>query len=158
MQAHALRPVIHVLTTNFATAQEQRFASVGHLSYIIIMIVFDASTLILLAKVDLLDLFLDNYPAEVVIPRTVETECVVPPARPDTILIRERIQERRMRVDDVQDTAAVQRLIDDFHIGHGEAEAVALALERQEELVATQVHYRNWHPHSYDGKRLDPCR
>jgi predicted nucleic acid-binding protein len=30
-----------------------------------------------------------------------------------------------------------QRLIDDFHIGHGEAEAVALALERQAHLVAT---------------------
>ena len=45
------------------------------------MIVFDASTLILLAK-------LDYYPAGAVIPQAVEGECVVSSARPDTILIR----------------------------------------------------------------------
>jgi predicted nucleic acid-binding protein len=101
------------------------------------MIVFDASKLILLAKVDLLDLFLDNYPAEVVMPRAVERECAAPPARPDALLIRERIQERRMRVDRVLDTATVQRLIEDFHLSHGEAEVVVLTLETQAHLVAT---------------------
>jgi uncharacterized protein len=101
------------------------------------MIVFDASTLILLAKVHLLDRFLGTYPAEAVMPQAVEAECMASPSRPDTILIREKVQERLMRVDNVQDTAAVRRLIDDFRLGHGEAEAVALALERQAELVAT---------------------
>ena len=101
------------------------------------MIVFDASTLILLAKVNLLDLFLDTYPAEAVIPQAVETECMASPTRPDTTFIRERIQERRVRVDSVQGAAAVNRLIDDFRLGHGEAEAVVMALERQARLVAT---------------------
>jgi hypothetical protein len=41
------------------------------------MIVFDASTLILLAKAELLALFLDHYPAGAVILQAVEGECVV---------------------------------------------------------------------------------
>jgi uncharacterized protein len=101
------------------------------------MIVFDASTLILLAKAELLDLFLDHYPAGAVIPQAVEGECVVSPARPDTILIRERIRERRITVDSVQAPVVVHRLITDFHLGHGEAEAIALALEKQAHLIAT---------------------
>ena len=47
------------------------------------MIVFDASTLILLAKAELLDLFLDHYPAGAVIPQAIEGECVVSPTRPE---------------------------------------------------------------------------
>jgi hypothetical protein len=39
------------------------------------MIVFDASTLILLAKVELMDQFLANVVAEVAIPAEVEREC-----------------------------------------------------------------------------------
>ena len=101
------------------------------------MLVFDASTLILLAKAELLDLFLDHYPAGAVIPQAVEGECVVSPARPDTILIRERIRERRITVDSVQAPVVVHRLIADFHLGHGEAEAIALALEKQAHLIAT---------------------
>ena len=58
------------------------------------MIVFDASTLILLAKAELLDLFLDHYPAGAVIPPAVESECVISSAWLDTILIRERIRQR----------------------------------------------------------------
>jgi predicted nucleic acid-binding protein len=101
------------------------------------MIVFDASTLILLAKVDLLEIFLDNYPAEAVISQAVETECTASSSRPDAIRIRERIQEGRIRVDSVQDIAVVHRLVPDFNLGHGEAEAIALALEKRAKLVAT---------------------
>ena len=101
------------------------------------MIVFDASTLILLAKAELLDFFLDHYPAGVVIPQAVEGECVVSPARPDTILIRERIRQRRITADRVQAPVVVHRLITDLHLGHGEAEAIALALEKQAHFIAT---------------------
>ena len=101
------------------------------------MIVFDASTLILLTKVDLLDLLLENYPAEAVVPQAVKAECMIPPSRPDAIHIQERIRERRISVDRVQDAAVVHRLVADFHLGLGEAEVVALAMEKQGPLVAT---------------------
>jgi hypothetical protein len=106
-------------------------------SYIVIVLVFDSSTLILLARAEMLDVFLGDYRGEVRIPRAVETECCVSGVRPDAILIRERVRERRIRVEKVQGSEVVRRLRDDFHLGHGEAEAVALALERQATLVAT---------------------
>src|SRR5437660_12326725 len=44
-------------------------------SYFVIMIVFDTSTLILIAKADLLDLFLTSINVPVAIPSEAETEC-----------------------------------------------------------------------------------
>lgn len=103
------------------------------------MLIFDASTLILLAKTELLDSLLDDYPGTVAIPEAVENECTIPPLHPDGILIRERIRERRVVVHKLQDTSAVDRLIEDFHLGVGEAEALSLAMKKQTEadLVAT---------------------
>jgi hypothetical protein len=50
------------------------------LSYCVITIVFDAFTLILIAKADLLDLFLTSINVPVAIPGEVEKECCpVPP-------------------------------------------------------------------------------
>lgn len=37
----------------------------------------------------------------------------------------------------MQEVAVVHRLVTDFNLGYGEAEAVALALEKQADLVAT---------------------
>lgn len=101
------------------------------------MLIFDASTLILLARADLLDSLLDDYPDPIAIPAAVEHECVAPPIRPDGMLIRERIRERRIRVHKLQDTATVNRLIEDFHLGIGEAEALSLTFEKQADIVAT---------------------
>ena len=58
-------------------------------SYIVVVIIFDSSTLILLARADFLDVFLREYRREVAIPLAVETECVASPSRPDAMLIRE---------------------------------------------------------------------
>ncbi|MBI5902703.1 MAG: hypothetical protein HZB84_04355 [Deltaproteobacteria bacterium] len=38
------------------------------------MVIFDASTLILLAKIDILDLFIANYRGQVLIPERVKEE------------------------------------------------------------------------------------
>lgn len=112
-------------------------ACVIQLSYIVTMLIFDASTLILLARADLLDSLLDDYPNTIAIPEAVEHECLVPPLRPDGILIRERIRERRLVVHKLQSTAVANRLIEDFHLGIGEAEALLLALEKQVDIMAT---------------------
>lgn len=101
------------------------------------MLIFDASTLILLARADLLESLLDDYPDVIAIPEAVEHECLVPPLRPDGILIRERLRERRIVVHKLRGTATANRLIEDFHLGIGEAEALSLAIEKQADIVAT---------------------
>jgi len=107
------------------------------MSYIFRMIVFDSSTLILLARTDLLDVFLADHRHRVTIPRGVETECVESRSCPDAVLIAERIRERRILVQRVRSSATVSRLMKDFHLGHGEAEALTLALEKKARIVAT---------------------
>ena len=42
-----------------------------------------------------------------------------------------------MVVDEVREMAVVHRLIEDFRLGHGEAAALALALEKHAHVVAT---------------------
>lgn len=101
------------------------------------MIVCDASTLILLARSELLDIFLADLRGEAVIPSAVREECLVSPHRPDAVLIQERIREGRIVVSSVRDAEVVLRLRQDFHLGRGEAEAIVLALERHVPIVAT---------------------
>jgi predicted nucleic acid-binding protein len=91
------------------------------------VVVFDASTLILLARAELLETFLADYQDAVLIPSAVEAECVGVVSAPGAALIRERIRERRIRVRRVRKEAAVEKLMTDFRLGRGEAEALVLA-------------------------------
>lgn len=101
------------------------------------MLVFDASTLILLAKSELLDLFLDDYEGTPLIPGPVADESTGS-SRPDALLIRQRIAEGRLKVEEVQESRVFDRLGLDFRLGAGEAAALALALAKGESaLVAT---------------------
>lgn len=102
------------------------------------MLVFDASTLILLAKSDLLDLFLDDFPGIPLMPGAVEAESTGYPDRPDGVLIRKRLEEGRLTVEEIRQPGVVARLVQDFRLGAGEAEALALALEKGElAIIAT---------------------
>ncbi len=101
------------------------------------MLVFDASTLILLAKSELLDIFLDDYEGTPLIPGVVAVESTAS-SRPDALLIRQRIAEGRIKVKEVDESRVFGRLGLDFRLGAGEAAALALALEKGESaLVAT---------------------
>lgn len=102
------------------------------------MLIFDASTLILLAKAEFLDIFLDDFKGTPLIPKAVESESTHDPNRPDSVLIQERIREGRLSVQEVQQPGALSRLLQDFRLGSGEAEAILLALERGDaSIVAT---------------------
>jgi predicted nucleic acid-binding protein len=102
------------------------------------VLVFDASTLILLAKTDLLDIFLEDFPTTPQLPSAVEAECTAAPSRPDGALISQRIAEGRLAVAEVQQPKVLARLLEDFRLGTGEAEALALALENGDTtIVAT---------------------
>ena len=56
------------------------------------MIVFDSSTLILLAKCELFDIFIKSYGKHVIIPKTVQMECLEKKTF-DALLIEKRIEE-----------------------------------------------------------------
>lgn len=101
------------------------------------MIVFDSSTLTLLAKVGLLDDFIDDYGGKILIPRSVEVESCRQKESFEVLLLRRRVRENKIGVVRISKLSLCTRLIQDFCISRGEAEAIVLALEKKARLVAT---------------------
>ena len=98
------------------------------------MFVFDSSTLILTAKMELLDLFLSEIGMEVAIPRAVEEECCGKKTL-DALMIQKAVDESRITVRSVRNRKLVRKLEQDFSMGRGEAETIALALQEKARLV-----------------------
>src|ERR1700693_2622669 len=99
------------------------------------MIVFDASTLILIAKVDLLNLFLTSVNVPVAIPGEVEKECRGSKKAWDAIIIQKALDESRIEVFTLRNRRLVAKLQTDFSLGKGEAEAISLALDEKAQIV-----------------------
>jgi predicted nucleic acid-binding protein len=99
------------------------------------MIVFDSSTLILLAKIELLDLFLSGVQLQVAIPAEVERECCGVKKTLDALMIQKVLEESRIRVIAVRNQKLIGELQADFGLGKGEAEAIALALKEKAEWL-----------------------
>jgi predicted nucleic acid-binding protein len=92
------------------------------------MIIFDASTLILIAKTEMLGPFLDSVGLNVAIPVEVEKECCETKKSLDALTIEKALRESRISVVAVKNRKFVTKLEEDFGLGKGEAEAIALAL------------------------------
>lgn len=101
------------------------------------MIVFDSSTLILLAKAELLDAFLGDYKGTVLIPKEVKAESCLRKNSFDAMLIRKMIEDGRIGVAKISDARLCANLMDDFRLCKGEGEAIALAIEKKAKLLAT---------------------
>jgi hypothetical protein len=104
------------------------------------MIVFDSSTLILIAKVELLEVFLKDIGMEIAVPKAVEDECCGGKKTLDALIIRKalegsKIDEPRIKVKSVRNRKLVAKLGEDFSMGSGESEAIALALQERALLV-----------------------
>ena len=99
------------------------------------MIVFDASTLILITKVELLDAFLGSSKLEAAIPEQVARECCGAKKTLDALMIQKAVDESRLRVVAVKNKKLIAKLSADFSLGRGEAEAMALALKQNAQLV-----------------------
>jgi predicted nucleic acid-binding protein len=95
------------------------------------MFIFDASTLILTAKIELLDLFLKEIGMEVAIPRAVEEECCGGQKTLDALMIQKAVDESRIKVKTVKNRRLVTKLEGDFSMARGESEAIALALQER---------------------------
>jgi predicted nucleic acid-binding protein len=99
------------------------------------MFIFDSSTLILTAKMELLDLFLSEIGMGVVIPRAVEEECCGGKKTLDALMVQKAVDESRITVRSVRNRKLVLKLEGDFSMGRGESEAIALALQETARLV-----------------------
>ncbi|MBI4456493.1 MAG: hypothetical protein HY644_11415 [Acidobacteria bacterium] len=92
------------------------------------MIILDASTLILLAKTELLDSFLESVGQKVLIPDEVKRECCEAKKSLDALLIGKAVREKRITVKRLKKGRLYQKIRGDFMLGKGEAEAIVLAL------------------------------
>jgi predicted nucleic acid-binding protein len=100
------------------------------------MILFDASTLILLAKIDILDIFIADFAKKVAITDKVREE-VLEGLTPDVSFIRKLIQEGKIEVLKSKEKKLGRKLMEDFNMDEGEAETLAIAIEKKASLVAT---------------------
>jgi len=91
------------------------------------MIVFDASTLILVAKIELLDRLLGSFSMPVAVPAEVARECCSGKKVLDALVIQRAIDDSRIKVVTLANTTLVRKLRTDFSLGQGEAEAIVLA-------------------------------
>ena len=100
------------------------------------MLIFDASTLIQLAKTELLEKFLNSFVGEVLIPAEVERECCGAKKSLDALFIEKAISEKRIIVKALKEKQLCRKIRGDFGLGSGEAEAIALAFSAKAQLVA----------------------
>lgn len=133
MRAYAPPPGIFLIV---AQVRLYLFDNVIQLSYKNNMILFDASTLILLAKIEMLDIFLTNAGRKVTIPEKVKEE-VLTGSSLNGPMVAKLVQDRRIEVLKTRDRKLVRRLMEDFNIDEGEAEMLTLAIQEKALLLAT---------------------
>ena len=90
----------------------------------------------ILARIDVLDLFLSNFEGAVVIPEKVRLE-VTESSKEGAGSISRYIEDEKISVVKVKNAALVKRLMNDFSIDAGEAEALTLASGEKACVVAT---------------------
>jgi len=99
-------------------------------------IVFDSSTLILLAKIEILNTISEDI--QVIIPEMVRSECTGKDLF-DAKLISSLIKNGKIKVASVTKKESVEKLCRDFKIRIGEAEALAVALKRNLPLAVDDL-------------------
>ncbi|HZX34087.1 MAG TPA: hypothetical protein VFF09_01785 [archaeon] len=100
------------------------------------MLFVDASTLILAAKTELLDLFIGASSEQLAISAEVEKEATRKNTF-DAMLIRQRIREKQITVKKVKIKETVKKIQRDFSLHQGEAETIVLCIENNGKAIAT---------------------
>ena len=94
------------------------------------------STLILIARIQLLEIFLTGVSVPIVIPGEVESESCGKKKTLDALWIRKMLEESKIRVIQAKNPKFVLKLRVDFNLGRGEAEALGIAIAENAQLVA----------------------
>lgn len=95
--------------------------------------IIDSSTLILAAKTGLLDHIIKNKELEIT--NKVKEESIVAKESFDSKIIEQRISENKIKVKEIKDVELYDKLIKDFNLGKGEAEAIVLASEKNKTIL-----------------------
>jgi len=109
------------------------------------MIAIDSSSLILLAKLSILDKFLQSLKTKLVITDEVEMECVLKDTF-DAKIIKNRIEEEAINKKRISNKKMCSKIMEDFNVGKGEAETIALCLENKLDIITD------------DKKAINACR
>ncbi len=99
------------------------------------MIAIDSSTLILLAKLDILDITITNIKEKLVITEEVYREVSVKKDDYHTKLIQKRVDEKKILKEPIKGKKVLQQIKSDFNLGSGEAETIALCLEKNIDII-----------------------
>lgn len=105
------------------------------------LIVSDASTLILLEKILLLDKLSNNF--NLVIPREIYDEVVIKGKEmksADAYAIEEKINNNLIKIIKVKDKEKLNQIIEDFGLAKGETEAIVLFLQEKANALAIDDH------------------
>ena len=100
-------------------------------------LIFDASSLILLAKIDLLKLIAQQV--KIVVPVEIQKEATVKEELLDTQYIQHLIHEQTIHVTSSPQKKLVPKLETDFKLGTGEAECIILGLEHRWIVVTEDI-------------------
>ena len=105
------------------------------------IIVSDASTLISLQKIALLDKLVKNF--NFIIPPEVYNESVIKGKNVksrDAYLIEDKINKNLIKLKKIKDEKRIEYIIKEFGLGKGETEAIALFLQENADILATDDH------------------
>ena len=102
-------------------------------------IICDSSILILLSKLEMLDLLIEAFD-DIIIPQAVYHESVVLGKmlkKMDALLIEKKIKDGKIKVEEINDLTEKENIITNFNIHEGESEAIVLYLEKNADLFGT---------------------
>ncbi len=99
------------------------------------MFVFDASTLILLAKIELLGKLTDEI--DMMITETIEKEATAKKDAFDSKLIQSLIEKGDILVESVEEDPTVEELMKDFNMDRGESTALVLYQRKNAKILAS---------------------
>src|SRR3989344_433789 len=99
------------------------------------MYVIDSSSLILLAKIGILDKVIDNIKEKMAIPEKVYDESARQKNTFDAKMIEERIKQKKLDQITVKNRKIYQKIKEDFNLGDGEGECIALCIENRGQLI-----------------------
>ncbi len=95
----------------------------------------DSSSLILLAKIGLLDTAINGISGRLAMTKRVYEECVIQKSTIDSALIRKRAEDGAIKIESLKDKSSYHKIRNDFNLGEGEAEAIAFCIENKTTLI-----------------------
>ena len=110
------------------------------------MIVIDSSSLILLAKINILDAAIKNIKQKLIIPEQVYIECTAKKESFDAQLIEKRVKEGSIVKKGISNISLYGKILGDFNLGKGEAESIVLCIGLKSGIITD------------DKKSINACR